>query len=480
MARLFSIGWEMGGFADSSGGVDSIPEADELIHPDYPGAWEISTSAAVHRPGGRRSMMLRTWAGGSAFALKRLSDQVGEFWLRFGFKATGDVWSGSRHIASWRGDFGQIGAIHLDFDARALELWTQSPSTWTPTPQEIADNRLARTGAYTVSLDRWYLIELHWRTGPSADPQIIPLEEQGAYTIKVDGQVLEAAVSVDTQQSSLGDIVAVLFGGKPAVIDNRWYYDDCAADDADWCGDGRISLVRPDGAGSSEELDRTMPPIDFEDTTTADGTEDTFKVQNVDGYPLAAGDDFEVGDAIEYDYDGVLRELTDVNTGTNICAFTPPLSWATTPPGATTAPPPVTLDGKKIRNFGPMSVLTGNWSWVNRVPLQVPGSQDAFVHGVSPGLRDLYAIESIGDVGIPPNAVIQDVGLLVSGSTMSVGTDALKGVVKSGLNETLSASWPLPGEFVLHRFPFATNPAGGAWSPGDIEDLEIGIETSAV
>jgi len=110
---------------------------------------------------------------------------------------------------------------------------------------------------------------------------------------------------------------------------------------------------------------------------------------------------------------------------------------------------------------------------------ETPAENSDYVEGDAPGMRDTYALEDTSVIDIPANAEIKHVDVLALGRTLSVGTDGLKGVVRTGGSDHLSPSQTLKSAFAPHRFGFPLNPdTGQPWTLGELDDAEAGIETA--
>lgn len=137
----------------------------------------------------------------------------------------------------------------------------------------------------------------------------------------------------------------------------------------------------------------------------------------------------------------------------------------------------------KPNGNGNSSQLTGsdgnqidNWQLVD----ETPAADSDFVEGATAGLKDTYAMEDTSVADIPTNAEVKHVDVVAMARTDSVGTDALKGVVRTGAADFATGAQLLKGVTSPHRFGFPTNPnTTVAWTLADLDAVEAGIEASS-
>jgi len=130
---------------------------------------------------------------------------------------------------------------------------------------------------------------------------------------------------------------------------------------------------------------------------------------------------------------------------------------------------------------GNSSQLTGsdgdqadNYQLVN----ETPAENSDYVEGAAAGLRDTYAMEDTA-AEMPANAEIKHVDVVTLAHSLSVGSDAMRGVVRTGGSDHLSSPQTLRSSFGPHRFGFPLNPDTGlAWTPEELDAVEAGIETA--
>jgi len=273
MARLFTTGWELGN--DPS---NDIPwDAD---------TWGLSTTidsvTTQKRSPGARSLYINasryqdsTWCGMTFSALD-------EFWLRFAFRvhpAQPTSRNYTNSIVQWvDADGDEVGSLRLNGLSHLFSLYAGATLLGT----EAAPRSLATF--------RWNLLELHWKTHASAG--IAELKFNGNMKLQLTGQNSAIAGEGQIQEIRFGHILNVSYGPQ-----SYYWWDDCAADDSGWVGDGRVVLLQPDGDGASSDftgsdgdqvnnyalVDEDVPSITDYVEGTSEGLTDTYSAEDTGG-----------------------------------------------------------------------------------------------------------------------------------------------------------------------------------------------------
>lgn len=178
----------------------------------------VSASSAQARSG--------TYSYMASDAILPIPSALSEFYIRFGWRFD----SGSNAVFfRWRNSTTILGALKLN-SLLKIEAYTGDAAT------------LLATGATTISLNTWYLIEVHVKIADSL----------GDVEVKVDGITpLEIDFSGDTKPSTQTTVDNFRF---TRISTNTWI-DDIAinntggASDNSWCEDGHVVLLNPDDNG---------------------------------------------------------------------------------------------------------------------------------------------------------------------------------------------------------------------------------------
>lgn len=109
--------------------------------------------------------------------------------------------------------------------------------------QAKINNTQVAIGSHYMSSDTWYLIEFYFKMASS----------NGIIQVKVDG-VLDIDWTGNTNPSSYPYLNAWWFNNTgDMLLDDIAINDTSGSEDNSWCGDGRVILLKPDGAGSSTQ-----------------------------------------------------------------------------------------------------------------------------------------------------------------------------------------------------------------------------------
>lgn len=200
-----------------------------------------------------------------------------EFWLRTGFRySSTDTRSYTNAIVTWvDADGDEVGSLRFNSNTRLLSIY--------------AGASLLGTESAPASLPNatWKFIEVHWKTHASA----------GVAQVKVNGVQIISVTGANTDAAGEGQMTEIRFGPQKKAsfwAPGDYYWDDCAADDSTWLGDGHVVLLRPDGngalsdfTGSDGDQADNYQLVDEDPASEADyvkatgaGLKDTYSLQN--------------------------------------------------------------------------------------------------------------------------------------------------------------------------------------------------------
>ena len=215
-------------------------------------AGTITSSTAQKRSGDRSYAF-----SGTSDGTKNLPSALNEYYRRFAFRASTIMLNAS--FVRFRLGTTIMVSLTINAATRRIEA-------------NLGSITLLATGVTSLQDDTWYLIETHIKIANAG----------GIFAVKIDG-VQEINFSGDTQVGADTTIDNELFSGSNASL----YVDDLGADDAAWCGDGHIYLLKPNANG------------DQSDWTGSDG-------DKIDNYALV---DEEPPSSVDYVQDSVINEF---------------------------------------------------------------------------------------------------------------------------------------------------------------------------
>jgi len=283
VGRLFTTGWELGNDPNTD-----IPwDADTWSSVTVAGLDSVTTQK---RSPGARSLYVSTssrytdstWAGMTFSALD-------EFWLRFAYRFQPTVTTYldyTNSILQWVDDGGdEVGSLRLNGQSLLFSLFAGATLLGTePEPRSL-------------TTFRWNLIELHWKTHASTG--VAELKFNGNMKLQLTGQNTAVAGEGQIREIRFGIIKNVSYIGAQGY--NFW--DDCAADDDGWVGDGRVVLLQPNGDGAHSEftgsdgnqvnnyqlVDEAVPSAADYVEGTSEGLIDTYSMEDTGDAGIPSG-----------------------------------------------------------------------------------------------------------------------------------------------------------------------------------------------
>lgn len=274
MTRLLTTGWETGDASEAGGTVANTNTSQTVVTstptPRSPGTYCYKILATAGSAGGGR-----TWT---------LAASKTDLWIRFGYFG---------HLVG-----GTLEPNLCQFADSASGA--QGTVTLSPVDQLIrvyrgAQAALLATSILTMSLDAWHTVEVRWQ---------ITSTVAGTVEVWVDGTRYINATSVDNTNTANANVQGVALGSPSlAAMTNGSYvaYDDFAVNDTSGTinngqiGDGRVVLLKPNGAGSNTAQTRggtdsganwsqcdELPPsmTDYVYSATA-ATRDTYALEDI-------------------------------------------------------------------------------------------------------------------------------------------------------------------------------------------------------
>ena len=280
MARLFTAGWELGHNASNDVPWDAETYGGDISYLDavtdksrWPGGYSLRASINQHHGTG--------WVG---FSFSTLD----EFWLRFAFRyhATDpDYLNYTNTVAQWvDADGDEVGSLRLNGLSLLFSLYAGATLLGTePAPRSL-------------STFRWHLLELHWKTHASA----------GIAELKFDGNMKLQLAGQNTAVAGEGQITQIRFGtiqNDTFQAAGEYHWDDCAADDSGWVGDGHVVLLQPNGDGASSDftgsdgnqvnnyalVDEVPPGSGDYVEGASEGLTDTYSMEDTGGAGIPSG-----------------------------------------------------------------------------------------------------------------------------------------------------------------------------------------------
>ena len=203
MARIFTTGLE---------------EADLTVFDYYTNAF----TATDNPRSGIRCLKLEF-----AQEVRKFVPNLSELWLRFAY---------SRSSSYYSGDLLTI--IYSNTNIAKIALANGVPIL------QVGGNTVATASSVVVLAWTYYLFEVHYKLGTS----------DGIFELKVDG-VLAAQYTGNTNTVSAPHITTTLFYNQGGIS----WWDDFAINDPsgsvdnNWCGDGRVILLKPNAAGDATQ-----------------------------------------------------------------------------------------------------------------------------------------------------------------------------------------------------------------------------------
>ena len=220
--------------------------------------WDITnvvTNVTTTPRSGNRCYSL----GGNATPVKTIPS-LSEFYFRFGYRVT--AFHYLHRLPRWLKGSNELGHLRVNDVSGLVEIYSGGV--------------LKATGSIPIKLDTIYLIELH-----------VNISDTGIIEVKIEG-LPDASFTGDTKPGSETNVDALQFIGTGYIqlIDDLALNDTTGGVDDSWCGDGKIILQTPNGAGDNTGL------------TPSAGS----NYECVDEFPND-GDTTYVGDTVVDDYD---------------------------------------------------------------------------------------------------------------------------------------------------------------------------------
>lgn len=277
MTRLLTCGWETGDINESTSthvntGGNAITDT-------------IVTSNPTPRSPGTYCLkgVCTQSSNCSAYRQWTLSAAKTEIWTRFGLWMNGSPGGETRFLQFFDSANGLQGML-----------------TWTPSDGLIRVYRgstsLLGTSSLVMSNNAWHTVEVRWQ---------ITSVTVGIIEVWIDGIRWLNLTGVDNTNTANANVQGVALGNSELTLgtgsNTFWAYDDFAINDTSGTinngqiGEGRVVLLKPNGAGSNTNLTRggtdsganwsqcdELPPslTDYVYSATA-GTRDTYALEDV-------------------------------------------------------------------------------------------------------------------------------------------------------------------------------------------------------
>jgi hypothetical protein len=230
MSRIFQCGFEMG-HVDCFDAFGSDATKTTVVTTPTGGSWSGYAAKFAQGTGLNTLALGRFNTGGTQ----------SELYVRYRFRMASGIAASNTllSIVEFKNASGE--QCNLAIRTDALQLIARKGTT------------VLGTAVGALSLDRWYLIEIH----------VIVSDTVGVFDVKVDGTtILSLGSSLDTKtQTDNAQINTITFFGAAGGISNFLsYIDDIAVNDTagsvnnSWVGDGRISALIPNGAGDTQQF----------------------------------------------------------------------------------------------------------------------------------------------------------------------------------------------------------------------------------
>lgn len=230
MTRLLTCGWETGDVNETL----SVPgsSAAQAV---------VNTSPAPRTPG-QYCFKIGMAAGSTGWRTWTLAAPVADIWIRLAFLA---------HVG---GETPVIGLLDSAGNVTGLLSWSGGDNLLR-VYRGTTGNVLLATSSVTYPPDQWHTIDLRWQ---------ITSATVGAVEVWVDDNRWLNLVGVDNTLGSSLYVYGVQLVGSTNFFGATTYlaFDDFAINDTNGLtnnsriGDGRVVLLRPNGAGSSTDLSR--------------------------------------------------------------------------------------------------------------------------------------------------------------------------------------------------------------------------------
>lgn len=193
------------------------------------------TADTTQKRSGSYSYMGSSAAAAGALIGNKNFTALSEFYLRIAFYVT-SISSTSTKVCAWRNSTTELGNIRINLATSLLELYTST-------------NTLVATGTHPISVDTWYLLEVHVKIADAS----------GVVEARLDG-LDEASFTGDTKPGSATTVDNFTINSVSGL--DVWF-DDLAMNDISntdgkndnsWCGDGKIFILYPNDNGTTNQF----------------------------------------------------------------------------------------------------------------------------------------------------------------------------------------------------------------------------------
>lgn len=232
MARLYTCGWE----------TNNVDEAGVFVN-SFGSRTVVSSSPTPQAPGVYCLKLSVDMGGGHAlqrFATSALTD----FWIRYYIYPSSTITSEPKLIMFWGpGTFG-YGSGHISWSGSDNKIRAYGPEP---------SNSLLGASTLTMSEDAWHLLEVRFQIISGTD---------GVIQVYVDGTEFLNLTGIDNTAPGTTGITQIDIGSIGANSGSWLAIDDLAINSTSGTlnngriGDGRVVLLKPNGAGSSTQLAR--------------------------------------------------------------------------------------------------------------------------------------------------------------------------------------------------------------------------------
>lgn len=224
MTRLLTCGWETGDLAEDRGVVVGQ------------GTHSVVTSTPTPRAPGTYCFKLACYSGGTTGGRQwNLGTPKTDLWIRFNYFLHPSAVA--EYYLAVLGDSANStqGYVTCNTLDGTLKVYRGSTVLGTSVPQ--------------MSFDQWHLVELRWQ---------ITSTTVGIVEVWIDGTRWLNLTAIDNTQTANANVQYVQLGGNNAIATTAYLgFDDFAINDTagtinnGQIGDGRVVLLKPNGAGSN-------------------------------------------------------------------------------------------------------------------------------------------------------------------------------------------------------------------------------------